>query len=261
MTTLAHTLDRVVEIKARPDTVFRFFTDAERWASWWGEGSTIEPRPGGRVYVRYPNGIEASGEVIELQAPETIAFTFGFESGDPMPPGSSRVTIRVEATADGSRLHLTHQFEDAGARDVHVQGWRYQLSLFGNIVSNEVAAEAQTSVDTWFRVWSDPDPDAREQALAAVVTPDVRFRDRFSLTDGVAELLPHISATQQFMPGVHLERRGTLRHCQGTILAEWVALGPGGAEQGQGTNVFELDADGQICRVTGLWNSPAASPA
>jgi uncharacterized protein YndB with AHSA1/START domain len=261
MTTLAHTLDRVVEITARPDTVFRFFTDNGRWASWWGEGSTIEARPGGRVYVRYPNGIEAVGEVIEVEAPETIVFTFGFVSGKPMPPGGSRVTIRVEAVAGGSRLHLTHEFEDAGARDAHVQGWRYQLSLFGNIVSDEVAAEAQTSADTWFRAWSDPEADARERALATVVTPDVSFRDRFSLIDGLVELLPHISASQQFMPGMHLERRGTVRHCQGTVLADWVALGPDGAERGSGTNVFELNADGRIRHVTGLWSPPASTSA
>jgi uncharacterized protein YndB with AHSA1/START domain len=250
--TLAHTLERVVDIKARPETVFRFFTDTRRWASWWGEGSTIEARPGGRVYVRYANGIEASGEVIDIRAPEMIVFTFGFASGTPMPPGSSRVTIRVEAVPDGSRLHLTHEFEDTAARDAHVQGWRYQLSLFGNIVSDEVAAEAQTIVDTWFRVWSDPDGEARERALAAVVTPDVSFRDRVSLIEGLAELLPHITASQTFRPGLHLERRGVVRHCQGTVLADWVALGPGGADQGQGTSVFELDADSRIRRVTGL---------
>ena len=29
-------LDRTVRIQARPDTVFTFFTDSDRWASWWG---------------------------------------------------------------------------------------------------------------------------------------------------------------------------------------------------------------------------------
>jgi uncharacterized protein YndB with AHSA1/START domain len=260
MTTGAYALDRVVELRARPDTVFRFFTDDGRWGSWWGEGSTIEARPGGRVYIRYPNGIEATGEVIDVRAPEAIVFTFGFESGKPMPPGSSRVTIRIEAAAVGCRLHLTHEFDDAGVRDAHVQGWRYQLSVFDNIVSTEVAADAQTLVDTWFRVWSDPDAEARRRTLADIATPDLSFRDRFSLVAGLDELLPHISATQQFMRGTHLERRGSLRQCQGTVLADWVALGPDGAERGSGTNVFELDADGHIQAVTGLW-TPQASPS
>ena len=56
-------LDREVVICARPATVFRFFTDSQRFASWWGEGSTIEPSPRGALRIVYPNGIEAGGEV------------------------------------------------------------------------------------------------------------------------------------------------------------------------------------------------------
>ena len=53
---LPHKLDRTILIHASRDIVFRFFTDNERWSAWWGTGSTIEPRPGGRVVIRYPGG-------------------------------------------------------------------------------------------------------------------------------------------------------------------------------------------------------------
>jgi len=33
--------------------------------------------------------------------------------------------------------------------------------------------------------------------LATLVVPDVQFRDRFSLLDGVTDLVPHISAAQR----------------------------------------------------------------
>ena len=94
-TSLPHRLDRIVNIQASPDTVFRFFTDVARWARWWGAGSTIDPRPGGRVLIRYPDGTEVVGEVVELTAPERLVFTYGFASGAPIPPGSSRVAIRL----------------------------------------------------------------------------------------------------------------------------------------------------------------------
>ena len=71
----AYSLNRSIFIAARPATVFQFFQDSARWASWWGAGSTIEPRKGGRVYVRYPNAVEASGEILEIVAPERIVFT------------------------------------------------------------------------------------------------------------------------------------------------------------------------------------------
>ena len=37
-------------------------------------GSTIEPRPGGKVFVKYPGGVEASGEVLEIHPPDRIVF-------------------------------------------------------------------------------------------------------------------------------------------------------------------------------------------
>ena len=108
---LPHRLDRTVVIQAAPQTVFSFFTDSDRWASWWGAGSSIEPQAGGRVYIRHANGIESSGEVVEVEPPKRIVFDYGFNSGTPMPPGSSRVTILSNRTAPqpGSRSGTTLQ--------------------------------------------------------------------------------------------------------------------------------------------------------
>jgi len=90
VTTLTQQLDRTIVIGAPPAAVFRYFTDSSRWAAWWGEGSTIDARPGGRVLVRYPGGVEAAGEVVEVSAPSRIVFSYGYVSGKPIPPGSSR---------------------------------------------------------------------------------------------------------------------------------------------------------------------------
>src|SRR5580704_12221324 len=109
MSELPYHLDRTVAIEARPETVFRFFTDSARWAGWWGAGSTIDARPGGKVYIRHPGGVETLGEVLEVLPPERIAFTYGFASGKPIPPGGSRVTIRLGPAEAGTRLHLLHE--------------------------------------------------------------------------------------------------------------------------------------------------------
>jgi len=256
MPELPYDLQRTVLIKARPETVFRFFTDSARWASWWGAGSTIDAKPGGRVYIRHPNGIESSGEVLEVDPPDRIAFTYGFESGNPMPPGSSLVTIRLEPDSSGTRLHLLHEFGEPGPRDEHVQGWRFQLALFSNAVANEVYANARRRVDTWFGAWVIADDAARKEALAAIVTPDVSFRDRYSLLEGLEDLLAHTGAAQRFMPGIRMERKGEVRHCQGVVLADWVALNGETKELMSGTNVFVLGPDGRIESATGFANPP-----
>jgi uncharacterized protein YndB with AHSA1/START domain len=258
MTTLAHRLDRTIVIQARPETVFRFFTDEKRWAAWWGQGSTIEPRRGGRVHIRYPDGTEVGGEVVEIEPPERLVFTYGYLSGTPIPVGASQVSIRLEGHAGGTRLSLTHEFAEAKVRDVHVQGWRYQLSLFANVVADEVNAGAGERVDSWFEAWRLPEGEARE-ALGHLAVDGVRFRDRFSLVDGLADLVPHVMAAQRFMPGLRLERRGDVRHCQGTVLADWIAVSADGRERGRGTNVFVFDASGRIESVTGFWAAPVAA--
>ena len=254
MPELPYHLDRTVVIKAKRETVFRFFTDSARWASWWGAGSTIDATPGGKVYIRHPNGIEALGKVLEVRGPESIVFTYGFAGGKPIAPGSSRVTVRLEPDDGGTRLHLLHEFAEAEPRNEHIQGWRFQLSLFGNVIANEVYADAATAVDAWFSAWTIADDQSREGTLARIVTPGIRFRDRFSLLDGIADLTAHIGAAQRFMPGIGLQRKGDIRHCQGTVLADWIAAGSDGKERMTGTSVFVFEPEGRIESVTGFTN-------
>ena len=90
----------------------------------------------------------------------------------------------------------------------------------------------------------------------AIASDQVRFRDRFSLIDGFEDLRPHLAAVHRFMPGMRLEREGEVRHCQGTVLADWIARGADGQERGRGTNVFVLGAGARIESVTGFWNPP-----
>jgi uncharacterized protein YndB with AHSA1/START domain len=252
-TTLPFQIDRAVIIRATPATVFRFFTDSAYWARWWGSGSTIDPRPGGRVFIRYPGGNEAAGEVLEIHPPERIVFTYGYENGQLIPPGGSRVTIHLEAVADGTRVRLTHDIADAAVRDEHVQGWRYQMAVFSVAVAEVVNAGATAAVDTWFEAWSHPDAGASERMLTGIAGLDVTVRDAFSNIAGIGDLLPHLAAARRFMPGVSLKRVGEVRHCQGTALADWVATAADGAERSRGTNVFVFGPTGKIESVTGLW--------
>jgi uncharacterized protein YndB with AHSA1/START domain len=252
VTTLTHQLERSIRIDAPTSVVFRYFTDSDRWAAWWGAGSTIDARPGGRVFVRYPNGAEATGEVITVDPPSTIAFTYGYLKGTPG-PGESRVTITLEPAPGGTRVRLVHDFAEAAQRDHHVQGWRYQLSVFANVVSQELHPDPGAAVDAWFAMWNETDAAALDDALARIVSPDVRVRDRFSCLAGAPDVGAHIRASQRFMPGVRLERDGAAEHCQGSVLASWVATGPDGQPRGRGTTVFTLDGDGRIESVMGFW--------
>jgi uncharacterized protein YndB with AHSA1/START domain len=253
---MPHRLDRNILINAPRDTVFTYFTDTTRWARWWGQGSTIDARVGGAVQIVHPGGVQVAGEILEIEPPSRLVFTYGYVSGTPMPVGASVVTIQLVDDHQGTRLNLSHVFSDEGARNDMAQGWRFQLSLFGNLVSNDLHAGASTTVDDWFAAWSEPDTARREALLDRLATQDVRFRDRFSLIDGISDLRPHLAAVHKFMPGMRLEREGDIRHCQGPVLADWVARAADGTDRGRGTNVFAIGHHGRIESVTGFWNSP-----
>jgi hypothetical protein len=180
-------------------------------------------------------------------------FTYGFVKGEPIPPGSSRVTIRLEPHPHGTHLHLAHEFAEESARDQHVQGWRYQLALFSNVVTDELHANAGSMIDAWFDAWAEPDARVRETTLRRIADAELHFHDRFSSTAGLDDLMPHITAAQFHMPGLRMRRVGEVRHCQGTALVDWIATDGDGKERARGTNVFVLGATGRIRSVTALW--------
>jgi uncharacterized protein YndB with AHSA1/START domain len=251
---LPFTLEREVLIRAPRGVVFRYFTDSARFASWWGAGSTIEGRVGGAVHIVYPGGVVATGTVLAIEPERRIVFSYGYQAeGNGIPPGGSRVSIVLEEVSEGTRLALAHEVHDAAVRDHHVQGWRYQLSLFANVVARELHADGAEAADRWFAAWNEPDAARRRTLFRALTTDDVALADPFSALRGRADLEEHVAASKVHMPGIMLQREGAARHCQGLVLADWSAHSSDGATVGRGTNVFELDQAGRIARAVGLW--------
>src|ERR1041384_4559132 len=104
-------------------------------------GSTSRTSPvtsmplGWRMRIRHPNGIEVTGEVLEVDPPRRIVFTYGYAGGGPAAKaGGSQVTIALEPQGTSTRLRLQHAFAEAAHREGFVQGWRYQLSVFATTI-------------------------------------------------------------------------------------------------------------------------------
>jgi uncharacterized protein YndB with AHSA1/START domain len=252
--TPAFSLDRTVEIRARPATVFRFFTDPVRWARWWGEGSTIDPVIGGAVLIVYPGGERVSGVVREIEPDRRLVFSYGYEAaGRPIAPGGSLVTITLDELPGGAtRLALRHDVDSAALRDMHAPGWRHQLARFAEVVAHDAFAGADAAVAAWFAAWNEPDAARRRARLAEAVTGDVRFRDPHGDVYGLDELVDHVATVQRFLPGLVLEARGSLRRSHDVALVEWAAVRSDGAAAATGTNVMRLAPDGRIADVVGI---------
>jgi uncharacterized protein YndB with AHSA1/START domain len=254
MTTLPHSLDRSVVIRAPRSVVFRYFTDSERFARWWGPGSTIDAKVGGAVKIVYPNQVVARGAITALRQDQGIVFTYGYEDPQkPIRPGGSLVTIELLDHADGTLVKLRHELPTAADRDQHAPGWRFQLALFANVVANEQHARLAELADQWFAAWTEPDAGKRDRLLAACATDGVAMQDNHSSLRGRDDLSQHIGMCHVFMPGTVMTRVGTVRQCQGTALVEWTASGAQGRPPTKGTNVVTLAPDGRIASVVGFW--------
>ena len=124
-------------IEARPETVFAYFTDPERFIRWQGFDAELDPRPGGtfRVTVTGRSRVVARGEYVEVDPPKRIVFTWGWEQIDGLPdgmagllPGTSTVEVTLAPEGKGTILRLRQSgLRTDPERAIHMQGWEQTL--------------------------------------------------------------------------------------------------------------------------------------
>lgn len=121
-------LEVTVHIAAQPETVFTYFTDPARYIQWMGSEATLEPVPGGAYRVSMRDGVEASGEFVEVDPPHRLVFTWGWTHDHAVAPGTTRVVVTLEAHDGGTRVVLRHDgLPDEQQRDHHRGGWEMYL--------------------------------------------------------------------------------------------------------------------------------------
>ena len=103
-------VQRMVELEATPDVVWGTITRSEELAAWFGADAEVDPRPGGPLRFRWPDGSERRGVVEVAERPRRFAFRWrelgrsehGIEIGE-----TSRVEFLLEPIAQGTRLTVT----------------------------------------------------------------------------------------------------------------------------------------------------------
>jgi uncharacterized protein YndB with AHSA1/START domain len=118
-------VEREVNIDASPETVFEFFTDPAKMVRWKGAQATLDPRPGGVYRVEMNEQAIVLGEYVEVDPPNRLVFTWGWEGDSAFtPPGSSTVEITLTPTADGTLVRLVHTgLPSAESAEAHGHGW------------------------------------------------------------------------------------------------------------------------------------------
>ena len=120
---------REVQIAAPPATVFAFLTDPEKIMSWMGTQATTELHPGGLYLVKgVGQDHNARGAFREVVPVHRLAYSFGWEGRDEVPPGSSLIEIDLVARDGGTLLRMTHSgLPNEAQRAAHAKGWAHYL--------------------------------------------------------------------------------------------------------------------------------------
>jgi|SRR5271156_3582984 len=128
--TEALTVRREIHIAAPPATVFAFLTDPEKILSWMGAEVTTEAHPGGLYLVKGvgDRAHVARGEFREVVPVHRLAYSFGWEGREAVPPGSSLVEIDLIDRDGGTLVRMTHSgLPDAAQCAAHDKGWAHYL--------------------------------------------------------------------------------------------------------------------------------------
>jgi len=122
---------REMHIAAPPATVFAFLTDPEKIVSWMGVEATTEAHPGGLYLVK---GVRdrtnvARGTFREVVPVHRLAYSFGWDGREEVPPGSSLNESDLIDQDDGTLLRMTHSgLPNATQCANHDKGWAHYLS-------------------------------------------------------------------------------------------------------------------------------------
>jgi uncharacterized protein YndB with AHSA1/START domain len=118
---------REVQIAAPPATVFAFLTDPDKIMRWLGSDAAMEPHPGGLYLVDVGGRHTARGRFTEVVPVHRLAYTFGWDGRENVPPGSSLIEIDLVDQGSGTLLRMTQSgLPDAAEVASHGKGWNTQ---------------------------------------------------------------------------------------------------------------------------------------
>lgn len=120
--------DRV--IAAPVDVVWDLLTTAAGLNEWMSVDATVDLEPGGTIRWRHENGHVVAGEVREVVPMRRFVFSYGWETDFlPVAPGSTVVTIELDAGPDATRVSVRHAGLTTELAEQHSAGWTHFIDL------------------------------------------------------------------------------------------------------------------------------------
>jgi uncharacterized protein YndB with AHSA1/START domain len=123
-------VEREIKIEAKPETVFSYLVEEEKMRRWMGIAGSWQPKPGNPFRLVVTNEDTASGKFVEVQPPNRLVFTFGWEGDDAVTkPGTSTVEITLKVDGNGTLVRLVHRdLPNEESAKSHGHGWEHYLA-------------------------------------------------------------------------------------------------------------------------------------
>jgi uncharacterized protein YndB with AHSA1/START domain len=138
---------RETYIAAPAATVFAFLTDPEKIVSWMGVEAKTETHPGGLYLLKGVSSRRrvARGAFREVVPVHRLAYSFGWEGDEEVPPESSLIEVDLIDRDGGTLLRMTqsglpNEAQCAG----HDKGWAHYLGRLA-----VAAAGRDPGIDSW----------------------------------------------------------------------------------------------------------------
>jgi uncharacterized protein YndB with AHSA1/START domain len=115
-----------IVIAAPPDRVFDHFVVPELLVRWMGDWAQLEARNGG-VFAVDINGIVIRGRFVRVERPRLVEIAWGEAGNEAMPPGATRLVVRLTVTDEGTLVELEHHGLVPDEARKHAMGWPHFL--------------------------------------------------------------------------------------------------------------------------------------
>jgi uncharacterized protein YndB with AHSA1/START domain len=135
-------------LRAKPESVYRAFIDANALAKWLppngftGQVHHLDAKVGGTYKMSFTNFTTGKshsfgGEFLELQPHERIRYTDRFD--DPNLPGEIQTTITLKQVSVGTELNIVQEGVPAVIpAEACYLGWQESLTLLAKLVEAEI---------------------------------------------------------------------------------------------------------------------------
>ena len=131
--------------------VFKFWTDPDQLAKWWGpagyhtprEDMEIDLRVGGTFQLRIVQtatgaDVWVRGEIVELVAPEVLTIRMRVPQPIGLPPMETLLRVQFHDLGDKTRITLRQgPFSTADQREQTTEGWIYSFARLDELLLSD----------------------------------------------------------------------------------------------------------------------------